>query len=405
MTNHDWQGKKILVGIGGGIASYKVCGLISQLFQREALVRVILTKGAEKFITPLTVATLSRHQAYTDDEFWRPQPKPLHIQLGEWADLMVIAPLTANTLAKLVYGMADNLLTNTVLASLCPILVAPAMNTEMWQQPTVQENWQRLGNHPRFIPLHTNTGLLACDRQGTGRMAEVEEILTALQSTIITAGKRDLVGRKVLISAGGTREFLDPVRFIGNPSTGKMGIALACACHYRGANVTLVGANIAENLVNLLPPVNFMPVVTAEEMEMALSAQFKGADWLIMAAAVADVKPKQYFSEKISKDSLSSHLELAPVTDIVAQLASSKQSHQKIIGFAAQTGDIEGRALEKLQRKGLDAIVANAVDQVNRGFGVDTNEGIFISKNGIKVAFPYGSKLKLAHEIINQIIG
>jgi len=409
MTNHNQvcdslTGKNILVCIGGGIAAYKVCNVVSQLFQRGANVEVILTDSAQKFITPLTISTLARKQAYTDQDFWQPiHPRPLHIHLGEWADLILIAPLTANTLGKLVHGLADNLLTNTILASVCPVVVAPAMNTEMWLQSTVQANWTSLGQNSRFLPLHTNTGLLACDRRGEGRMAEPEEILIALECFVKSQGKQDLRGKNLLISTGGTREFFDPVRFIGNPSTGKMGIALAQACYYRGANVTLVGANIAPELLNSLPPLHFVEVKTAQEMEKAMVSNFSQANWTIMAAAVADVKPKEYHKTKLGKALLPQSLDLEFVTDIVAKLAGQKQSHQLLIGFAAQTGDIITPALDKLERKKLDAIVANPIDKLNVGFGTDTNEAVFITKEGEKKIIKPASKLALSHKIIDLL--
>lgn len=405
MTNHSpilpFKDKNILICIGGGIAAYKVCEVISQLFQQGANIEVILTESAQKFITPLTLSTLARKPAHTDQNFWQPiHSRPLHITLGEWADIIVIAPLTANTLGKLVHGLADNLLTNTVLASTCPIIVAPAMNTEMWLQKSVQNNWQKLSEDSRYHLLHTNTGLLACDRIGKGRMAEAKEILTAIESIINTEGKRDLIGKKVLISGGNTREYLDPVRFIGNPATGKMGIALANACYYRGATVTLVAGNINTELLNLLPPIQIITVTTAQEMESAMRSSFPLADIIFMAAAVADVKPRQYSSTKLSKQSLPSMLELEPVNDIVAKLAEIKQPSQKLIGFAAQTGDIITPAKEKLLRKKLDAIVANPIDKDNAGFASDTNEAILITAKGKEIAIQPCTKLTLAHRII-----
>ncbi|HIK37755.1 MAG: bifunctional phosphopantothenoylcysteine decarboxylase/phosphopantothenate--cysteine ligase CoaBC [Geminocystis sp.] len=403
MTAGDTLSQRhILVGVGGGIAAYKVAEVVSRLFQREAQVRVILTKSARQFISPLTFATLSRHQAYTDKDFWQAgHPRPLHILLGEWADLFLIAPLTANTLAKLVNGFADNLLTNAVLASTCPVVVAPAMNTDMWLQQSVQENWKKLATIPRYHPLYVNTGLLACDRHGQGRMAEASEIMTAIESIIYTRGKRDLTGKNILISGGGTREYIDTVRFLGNPATGKMAIALASACYYRGGNVTLVAGNIFPELLKSLPPIQIIPVTTAQQMEKAMLTHFPQADIVFMAAAVADLKPKQCYSSKLSKKSLPLQLELEYVTDIVAHLASIKQTHQKLIGFAAQTGDIVTPALEKLSQKKLDAIVANPIDKDNAGFATDTNEAVFIAKNGIQTPLPPSSKLTLAHRIID----
>jgi phosphopantothenoylcysteine decarboxylase/phosphopantothenate--cysteine ligase len=315
---------------------------------------------------------------------------------------MVIAPLTANTLGKLVHGLADNLLTNTVLASICPIIVAPAMNTEMWLQKSVQNNWQVLSQDTRYHLLHTNTGLLACDRIGKGRMAEAKEILSSIESIIASKGKRDLVGKNILISGGNTREYIDPVRFIGNPASGKMGIALANACYYRGGNVTLVAGNINAELLQLLPPIHIIAVTTAQEMDSAMVSNFPQADITYMAAAVADVKPRHYASEKLSKQSLPSSLELEQVNDIVAKLGEMKQPCQKLIGFAAQTGDIITPAIEKLQRKKLDAIVANPIDKDNAGFATDTNEAVWLDTKGEQTRFDRTTKLTLAHKIIDR---
>jgi phosphopantothenoylcysteine decarboxylase/phosphopantothenate--cysteine ligase len=395
------QHSRVLIAVGGGIAAYKVCEVVSTLFKTGAEVRVILTDSAQKFITPLTLATLSRHKAYTDDDFWQStHSRPLHIELGEWADLLVIAPLTANTLAKLAHGMADNLLTNTVLASTCPVLLAPAMNTDMWEQLTVQRNWHQLLLDSRYHGMSTASGLLACDRVGAGRMAEPPEIVAYTQSLLHTQGARDLAGKQVLISAGGTREYLDPVRFIGNPSTGKMGLALAQAALHRGANVTLV-----HGVANWDIPlgVQAIPVISAEEMQQVMWEYLPHADVIVMSAAVADVKPKDYSLEKLPKRSLPQTLPLEPVPDIVAQLAQHKQPHQLLIGFAAQTGDIVTPAMEKLQRKQLDAIVANPIDQPNSGFGSDNNQAIFLDSQGRQVKISPCSKLQMAHHLFDFI--
>jgi phosphopantothenoylcysteine decarboxylase/phosphopantothenate--cysteine ligase len=396
------KSKRVVVCVGGGIAAYKVCELVSTLFKSGVELRIILTKSAQKFITPLTLSTLSRYQAYTDENFWQPiYSRPLHIELGEWADLIVIAPLTANTLAKLAYGMADNLLTNTVLASTCPVLLAPAMNTDMWEQVAVQRNWQQLLTDNRFYGMETGSGLLACDRIGAGRMAEAAEIFIYIQSLLYTQGKRDLVGKEVLISAGGTREFLDPVRFIGNPSTGKMGLALAQAALHRGAKVILVHC---PGSWDVPLGVEAIPVITAEEMQGVMLKHLPSADIIIMSAAVADVKPKDYSSEKLPKRSLPENLPLAAVPDIVAELGNRKQPHQYLIGFAAQTGDIVKPAREKLQRKKLDAIVANPIDKVDSGFGSDNNQAVFLDRLGREVEIPACSKLEMAHYLFDFVL-
>jgi phosphopantothenoylcysteine decarboxylase / phosphopantothenate---cysteine ligase len=396
------KSKRVVVCVGGGIAAYKVCELVSTLFKSGVELRIILTKSAQKFITPLTLSTLSRYQAYTDENFWQPiYSRPLHIELGEWADLIVIAPLTANTLAKLAYGMADNLLTNTVLASTCPVLLAPAMNTDMWEQVAVQRNWQQLLTDSRFYGMETGSGLLACDRIGAGRMAEAAEIFIYIQSLLYTQGKRDLVGKEVLISAGGTREYLDPVRFIGNPSTGKMGLALAQAALHRGAKVILVHC---PGSWDVPLGVEAIPVITAEEMQGVILKHLPSADIIIMSAAVADVKPRDYSSEKLPKRSLPENLPLAAVPDIVAELGNRKQPHQYLIGFAAQTGDIITPAREKLQRKKLDAIVANPIDKVDSGFGSDNNQAVFLDRLGREVEIPACSKLEMAHYLFDFVV-
>ncbi|EKQ67797.1 phosphopantothenoylcysteine decarboxylase/phosphopantothenate--cysteine ligase [Leptolyngbyaceae cyanobacterium JSC-12] len=397
---------RLLIGVGGGIAAYKVGEVVSALVKAGIEVRVILTQAAQQFVTPLTFATLSRHSAYTDQDFWQPlHGRPLHIELGEWADLLVIAPLTANTLAKLTYGLADNLLTNTVLASTCPVLLAPAMNTDMWEQATVQRNWQQLSSDLRYHAVGPGAGMLACDRIGTGRMAEPTAILASIHSLLYTRGKRDLSGKRVLISAGGTREFLDPVRFIGNPSTGKMGIALAQAALDRGADVTLVHAPLG--ILEPLPGnLEAIAVVSAAEMHEAMLQALPQADWIIMAAAVADVKPSHTSLEKLPKSALPDSLPLVPVPDIVTELARHKQPHQRLIGFAAQTGDIVTPAKDKLERKKLDAIAANAIDQPNSGFGSDMNQAVLIDKHGRQQQIDQPcSKLQMAHQLLDFIHG
>jgi len=395
------QNKRVLIAIGGGIAAYKVCEVVSTLFKAGVQVRVILTQAAQEFITPLTITTLSRHPAFTDRDFWQPNfNRPLHIELGEWAEVFVIAPLTANTLGKLAHGLADNLLTNTVLASRCPVLLAPAMNTEMWEQQSVQRNWQQLLTDGRYHSVGPEAGLLACDRVGAGRMAEPAEIVTSIQSLLHTGGQRDLVGKRVLISTGGTREHIDPVRFIGNPSTGKMGLALAQAALHRGANVTLVHAPATWDV-----PLGVwaISVVSAAQMQQAMLESFPDADVIVMAAAVADVKPAEYAAEKLPKKLLPTSLPLEPVPDILAELGHRKQPHQRLIGFAAQTGDIVTPALEKLRNKKLDAIAANPIDQPNSGFGGDTNQAIFLDNKGRQLKIEPCSKLQLAHHLFDFV--
>jgi phosphopantothenoylcysteine decarboxylase/phosphopantothenate--cysteine ligase len=402
------QRYRVLVGVGGGIATYKVCEVVSALAKDSVEVRTVLTDAAQEFVTALTFATLSRHPAYGDRDFWQPvHGRPLHIDLGEWADVFLLAPLTANTLAKLAHGLADNLLTNTVLASTCPLLLAPAMNTDMWEQATVQRNWQQVQTDRRYHTLVPGSGLLACDRVGAGRMAEPAEILPYLYSLLQTHGDRDLADKHILISAGGTREFLDPVRFLGNPSTGKMGIALAQAAYHRGAKVTLVHAPLT-GLEASLPfsGIHCIATVTAAEMRQAMLDHFSDAAWIIMAAAVADVKPTHYSPEKLPKSALPDTLSLTPVPDIVAELAALKQPNQRLVGFAAQSGDIITPAKEKLVRKQLDAIAANPIDQPYSGFGSETNQAVFLDRQGRQYQIQQPcSKLIMAHQLLDFIHG
>ncbi len=395
---------KILIGVGGGIAAYKVCEVVSTLAKAGAAVRVVLTASAQQFVTPLTFATLSRQAAYTDADFWQPRHgRPLHIDLGEWADIMLVAPLTANTLGKLAHGLADNLLTNTVLASTCPVLLAPAMNTDMWEQPSVQRNWRMVQDDPRFHAAGPTAGRLACDRLGAGRMAEPADLVAHLESLQYTKGRRDLSGKQVLINTGGTREFLDPVRFIGNPSTGKMGLALARAAQHRGATVTLVHGPMSAELLNLAAGDRRIAVTSAAEMHQAMLHEFPTADWIILAAAVADVQPAVTSPHKLPKAALPTALPLVPAPDIAADLGQRKQPHQRLIGFAAQTGDIVTPAQEKLERKGLDAIAANPIDLLGSGFGSDHNQAVFLDKTGRKMAIAPCSKLQMAHQLYDFV--
>ncbi|MEO0456411.1 MAG: bifunctional phosphopantothenoylcysteine decarboxylase/phosphopantothenate--cysteine ligase CoaBC [Cyanobacteria bacterium P01_A01_bin.114] len=395
---------RVLIGVSGGIAAYKICEVVSTLAKAGVDVRVVLTERAQSFVTALTFATLARHPAYTDAVFWSAeQGRPLHIELGEWADLFLIAPLTAHTLGKLAHGLADNLLTNTVLASRCPILLAPAMNTDMWQQASVQRNWYQLLSDSRYHAVGPAAGRLACDLIGTGRMAEPAHILDHLASLQHTS-QRDLAGKHLLISTGSTRESIDPVRFIGNPATGRMGIALAKAALHRGASVTLIHGPLEAQLSETLPDLlTAIAAPSAAEMEAALLNQLPRADWIMMAAAVADVRPSAVAAHKLPKSELPDSLPLVRVPDIVAQLAQHKHPHQRLVGFAAQTGEIIAPAQQKLVRKGLDAIVANPVDQPNSGFGSDCNKAVLLDRTGRQQSVQSTTKLRLSHQIYDFV--
>ncbi|RMF64790.1 MAG: bifunctional phosphopantothenoylcysteine decarboxylase/phosphopantothenate--cysteine ligase CoaBC, partial [Cyanobacteria bacterium J069] len=292
---------------------------------------------------------------------------------------------------------ADNLLTNTVLASTCPVLLAPAMNTDMWEQQSVQRNWRLVQEDGRFHAVGPGSGRLACDRLGSGRMAEPADLVAHLESLRHTRGQRDLAGKQILINTGSTREFLDPVRFIGNPSTGKMGLALAQAAQHRGATVTLVHGPMSAELLNRSGGDRRLPITSAADLHQAMLSELPTADWIILAAAVADVKPAEFHPHKLPKADLPDALPLAPVPDIAADLGQRKHPHQRLIGFAAQTGDIVSPAFDKLQRKRLDAIAANPIDQLHSGFGSDQNQAVFLDKYGRKEAIAPCSKLQMAH--------
>jgi phosphopantothenoylcysteine decarboxylase/phosphopantothenate--cysteine ligase len=277
------------------------------------------------------------------------------------------------------------------------------MNTEMWEQVSVQQNWQKIQQNPRYQTIDPESGLLACDRLGQGRMAEPYNILLYLQSLVHVNGQPDLKDKRILISAGGTREYLDAVRFIGNPSTGKMGIALAQAAIYRGASVIMVHAPIETSLLTQLPSCQRISVISAEDMEKAMLGRFSEADWIIMTAAVADVKPVNCVTEKLPKKDLPSALPLGFVPDIVAKLGKIKGKNQKLIGFAAQTGEILTPAKEKLHQKHLDAIAVNPIDIEKSGFSGENNQGILLSKEGKQQIIPNCSKFEMAHLLLDFI--
>ncbi|MFQ3613790.1 MAG: bifunctional phosphopantothenoylcysteine decarboxylase/phosphopantothenate--cysteine ligase CoaBC [Cyanobacteriota bacterium] len=397
-----WSGRRLLIGVSGGIAAYKTCALVSGLAQQGAEVKVVLTTAAEKFVSPLTFAALSRQPTLTDADFWQStRGRPLHIELGDWAEAILIAPLSANTLAKLAHGLADNLLTNVVLASQCPVALAPAMNTQMWRAQAVAQNWQRLQRDPRFWALPTASGRLACDAVGEGRLLEPEALQEYALALLWTKGQRDWQGKRVLISAGGTREPIDAVRFIGNPSSGRMGIALAVAAACRGASVTLVHGPLGIPFQPEWFGIQALSVETAAQLEKVLNTLFPQMDMLWMAAAVGDIRPAQPFTGKLPKAQLPETLPLERIPDVVAALSQGKRPEQRIIGFAAQTGDPLPPAQEKLHQKGLDAIVANPIDLPDSGFGSPHNQGYWIPRCGdIKTILPCEKPL-MAHRLLD----
>jgi len=390
------QGKRILLGITGSIAAFKAADLASQLAQMGALVDVILTPAAEKFITPLTLQSVTGRQTYTEADLWGGEAHVLHVGLGHSAHLLVIAPCTANTIAKLAYGLADNLLTITALAARCSLLVAPAMDGGMLDHPATQENLAKLAQRGATIAGPAD-GHLASGLSGRGRMLEPTEIIGHIRLVLGKQGK--LAGRKIVISAGGTQEPLDPVRVLTNRSSGKQGYALAQAAIDAGAELVLVSAPSA-----LTPPIGarFVPVQTAEEMRDAVLQASAGADALIMAAAVADFRPKKAASDKIKSRDGVPHLELEATDDVLKAVAKGKRP-RVVVGFAAESRDLAQNATEKLKSKRLDLIVANDISDQDAGFGTDTNRVTIIDAAGKAEALPLASKAEVAEIIIERL--
>ncbi|MBR3871487.1 MAG: bifunctional phosphopantothenoylcysteine decarboxylase/phosphopantothenate--cysteine ligase CoaBC [Paludibacteraceae bacterium] len=392
------KGKHILIGVTGGIAAYKTAYLIRDLVKRGAEVKVIMTEKAKAFITPLTLATLSKNPILVD--FFDPTNGAWnsHVSLGLWADAYVIAPATANTIAKMAHGIADNLLTTTYLSARCPVFVAPAMDLDMYAHPTTQENIEYLKSKGVNI-IDAASGFLASGLEGKGRMAEPEDI--ANQVSNFFASKQELRGKKVLITAGPTHEKIDPVRFIGNHSSGKMGYALAEECAARGADVYLVSGPVQIKAKH--PNIKTISVVSAGEMFEAASAEFDSSDITILCAAVADFRPETQADEKIKREKDDLVIRLKPTQDIAANLGSRKKENQILVGFALETNNEAENAQGKLKRKNLDFIVLNSLKDENACFGYDTNKITIIEKNGNTQAFSLKSKTEVAKDIIDKV--
>ena len=392
------QGKHILLGVTGGIAAYKTAYLIRDLVKRGAEVKVIMTEKAKAFITPLTLATLSKNPILVD--FFDPTNGAWnsHVSLGLWADAYVIAPATANTIAKMAHGIADNLLTTTYLSARCPVFVAPAMDLDMYAHPTTQENISYLKSKGVNI-IDAGSGFLASGLEGKGRMAEPEEI--AEQVSNYFTSTQELKGKKVLITAGPTHEKIDPVRFIGNHSSGKMGYALAEECAARGAEVTLVSGPVQIKAKH--PNIKTISVESAGEMFEAASDEFDSANITILCAAVADFRPETQAEEKIKREKDDLVIRLKPTQDIAANLGARKREDQILVGFALETNNEAENAQGKLKRKNLDFIVLNSLKDANACFGYDTNKITIIEKNGNTQAFELKSKTEVAKDIIDKV--
>jgi phosphopantothenoylcysteine decarboxylase/phosphopantothenate--cysteine ligase len=394
------SGKKILLGISGGIAAYKTATLVRLFIKAGAHVQVIMTPASKDFITPLTLSTLSKNPVYSsfynkdeENELWNS-----HVELGLWADMMIIAPATANTLSKMVNGTCDNLLIATYLSAKCPVYFAPAMDLDMYIHPSTLESFKALKLYGNTM-IPAETGELASGLSGAGRMAEPENIVAFLEADL--EKKLPLKEKKILITAGPTYEAIDPVRFIGNHSSGKMGFDIAQSAANLGASVILVSGPSHFKIQNSL--VKVIPVVSAQEMYDACHRYFNAVDVMIAAAAVADYKPKKVSIQKIKKQATNFSIELEKTQDILASLGEIK-TNQFLIGFALETENEIENAKSKIQKKNLDLIVLNSLQDEGAGFGKPTNKITFIDKNFKVEPMELKSKEAVADDILNKII-
>ena len=390
-----YKDKRILLGVSGGIAAYKAAELARRLAAAEAQVKVVMTQSAQEFVTPLTFGALTGQPV--SGSLWGDKVNPLeHIFLGQQVDAIVIAPATANLIGKLAGGTGDDLLTTIMLAATRPTLICPAMNTEMWSNPAVQENVARLAARGLEI-MPPAAGDLACGATGYGRLPEPETIVDAL-ARLVT--RQDLVGRQILVTAGPTHEDLDPVRFLTNRSSGKMGYALARMAWRRGASVTLVSAP-----THLPDPygVEVVRVRSADSMLKELKQRFPGSQALLMAAAVSDYRVESLAEQKIKRGPQSQQLQLVENPDILKELSALKQE-QLLVGFAAETENLVGEAQRKLKDKNLDLIVANEVNQPDSGFAVDTNEVTLLSREEPPQKLPLLTKEEVAEKILDWVV-
>ena len=392
-----FKDKKILLGITGSIAAYKAILLTRLLIKEGAEVKVIITKAASDFVSPLTLSTLSKNPVLQDlssNSEW-----VNHVQLGRWADVFIIAPLSCNTLAKMAYGLCDNLLMATYLSATCPIVVAPAMDEDMWKHPSTQKNIETIKSYQNKI-LSVNNGELASGLFGEGRMAEPEQIVDYLYHYF--QDTTELVGKKVLITAGPTYEAIDPVRFIGNHSSGKMGFALAEEMAMKGATVTLVTGPTKEKIS--IDTIKRIDVVSASDMYNTCLEFASDSDILIMSAAVADYTPITVATNKIKKKEGSWEVALTKTKDILYSIGQQKKNNQFLVGFALETNNEIEHAKQKLINKNADCIVLNSLNDANAGFGHQTNKITLLDKSGNITAFDLKSKKEVAKDIVSFII-
>jgi phosphopantothenoylcysteine decarboxylase / phosphopantothenate---cysteine ligase len=401
-TNTSFSGKRVALGITGGIAAYKAAEILRGLQRAGCTVRVAMSPRACEFITPLTFRALSGAHVIVDD-YAPDNPDPIaHITFSQTVDLFLVAPATANIIAKFANGVADDFLTSTYLAATAPILVAPAMNTSMWNHPATQRNLAQLRQDGVHI-LEPDEGEMACGTIGPGRLSEPERIVAAALEILGRSQslRQDLAGEHLLITTGATREELDPVRFISNRSSGRMGFAIAQAAHDRGAQVTAVAG-----ITTVTPPtgVNIIRASSAAEMQAAVAQEISAASIFIAAAAVADYRPTQRAAEKIKKSASSLNLSLERTPDILSEVAASRTNGLLVVGFAAETEDVLQNALVKLNAKKLDAIIANDVSRDDIGFDNEMNAVTILTQNAAPQELPAMTKIEAAHIILDEIV-
>ena len=390
------RGKTVVLGVTGSIAAYKIATLASMLVKKQASVHVIMTKNATNFINPITFETLTGHKCLVDTFDRNFEFQVEHVSLAKQADVVMIAPASANVIGKLAHGLADDMLTTTLLACKCPKIVSPAMNTAMFENPIVQDNLKILEKYGYEV-IQPASGYLACGDIGSGKMPEAEILYQYIERTL--AGPKDLVGKKVLVTAGPTQENIDPVRYITNHSSGKMGYAVAKAAMLRGADVTLVSGQTA-----LTPPmfVKYVQITTAEEMYQEVTSRSDEQDIIIKAAAVADYRPKTVYENKVKKKEGQMAIELERTRDILAYLGEHKRENQFLCGFSMETENMIGNSRAKLQKKNLDMVAANNVKVEGAGFQGDTNVMTLITQDQ-EIALPLMSKEEAANKILDII--
>ncbi|MDQ0215072.1 phosphopantothenoylcysteine decarboxylase/phosphopantothenate--cysteine ligase [Oikeobacillus pervagus] len=393
------KGKKILLCVSGGIAVYKAAALTSKLTQAGVQVKVLMTPSAQQFVTPLTFQALSRNDVYTDTFDEKDSKVIAHIDLADWPDLILLAPATANIIGKLANGIADDMITTTMLATKAPVWIAPAMNVHMYDHPAVKRNIEQLTSYG-YQFIEPSEGYLACGYVGKGRLEEPEKIVATMDQYFSGTINKPLKGKKIVITAGPTRESIDAVRFFTNHSTGKMGYALAEAARELGADVTLISGP-----VSLSHPegVEIQKVQSAEEMYQAVMQRYDQADIVIKSAAVADYRPKQTYDHKMKKQDGDLVVEMERTKDILKTLGEKKQ-HQILIGFAAETDHVGEYAMKKLKSKNADMIVANNIKMKGAGFGGETNIVTFFKQDGSKKELGILSKKEVAYEILREAV-